>query len=146
MSVFIGIEGYTLPCGFILKELCIFYPNKEFDHFLFKSPDLTLTEADKRTIRYTTENLNELQYEDGHIPYDQIGEILNSVKDLIIYTYSEVAVKNLQKYLPTTVIKNIQHDGFIMPKTLPESGCFRKHCQRYCGKAKSIQIKNFMGY
>ena len=146
MSAFIGMEGYCLPSGFILKELCIIYPNNEFDHFLFKNPDLKLTKADKRTIRYTTEHLNELQYEDGNIPYEQIETILNSVKDFIIYTYSEIAVKNLQKYLPTTVIKNIQQYGFIMPKTLPESGCFRKHCQRYCGKAKSIQIKNFIGY
>ena len=146
MPVFIGLEGYTLPSGFILKELCIIYPNNDYDHYLFKKPSRDLTEVDKRTIRYATENLNELCYSDGYVAYNQIGDTLDPVKDDIIYTYSDVAVDVLQKYLPTTVIINIQTKKFKMPKELPKSACFRKHCQRYCGKAKAIAVKNFMGY
>ena len=144
MSVFIGIDGFTLPSGFILKELCIIYPNNEFDHFLFKQPGWTLTEADKRTIRYTTQNLNKLCYEDGHISYDHIEKILDTVKDVTVHTYSDIAVVFLQKYLPTTVIKNIQCQGFIMPRVLPDSNCFRKHVSRYCAKAKALEIQKFV--
>ena len=97
-----------------------------------------------RTFRYTTQNLNNLCYQDGFIPYDQIANILDSVKDVTIYTYSEIAVTILQRYLPTTVIKNIQNDGFNMPKILPDSGCFRQHCQRYCAKAKAFELKKFL--
>ena len=146
MPVFIGIEGYTLPSGFILKELCVMYPNNDYDHYLFKRPSVDLTEVDQRTIRYATEKLNELFYSDGFVTYNQIGDTLDPVKDDIIFTYSDVAVCVLQKYLPTTVIINIQSKDFKMPKTLPESGCFRKHCQRYCAKAKAIEVKKFMGY
>ena len=146
MPVFIGIEGYTLPSCFILKELCVMYPNNDYDHYLFKRPSVDLTEVDHRTIRYATEKLNELCYSDGFVTYNQIGDALDPVKDDIIFTYSDVAVCVLRKYLPTTVIINIQSKDFKMPKTLPESGCFRKHCQRYCAKAKAIEVKKFMGY
>ena len=105
MTAYIGIDGYTLPSGFILKEMCILYPNDEYDHYLFRNPGWQLTEADMRTIRYTTQNLNNLCYQDGFIPYDQIANILDSVKDDTICTYSEIAVTILQRYLPTTVIK-----------------------------------------
>ena len=54
MTAYIGIDGFTLPSGFILKEMCILYPNDEYDHYLFKNPGWQLTEADRRTIRYTT--------------------------------------------------------------------------------------------
>ena len=146
MPVFIGIEGYTLPSAFILKELCIIYPNNDYEHYLFQQPTLDLTKKDEQTVRYTSKYLNQLGYSDGYIEYNQIENTLTPVKDDIIYTYSDIAVCALQKYLPTTVIINIQNEGFVMPKTLPESGCFRKHCQRYCGKAKAIAVKNFMGY
>ena len=146
MPVFIGIEGYTLPSGFILKELCIIYPNDDWEQYLFQSPIVDLTEADERTIRYASKNLNGLGYSDGYIAYSQIGNTLDPVKDDTIYTYSDIAVCTLQKYLPTTVIINIQDKGFLMPKKLPDSGCFRKHCQRYCAKAKAIEVKKFMGY
>ena len=144
MSAFIGVEGYTLSSGFILKELCIFYPNAEYDHFLFKMPGWYLTDGDKRTIRYTTQMLNNLSYLDGKVQYEEIVNILDPVKDSIIYTYSEIAVTFLQRYLPTTVIKNIQHDGYTMPNALPNSGCFRKHCPRYCAKSKAMDVKNFV--
>ena len=105
MTAYIGIDGFTLPSGFILKEMCILYPNDEYDHYLFKNRGWQLTEANRRTIRYTTKNLNNLCYEDGFIPYEQIANILDSVKDVTICTYSEIAVTILQRYLPTTVIE-----------------------------------------
>ena len=144
MSAYIGIDGFTLPSGFILKEMTIIYPNHEYDHFIFKKPCWNLTEADKRTIRYTTQNLNQLCYEDGHVSYEQIGMILDSVKDITLYTYSDIAVTFLQKHLPSTVIKNIQCQGYTMPRELPNSNCFRHHASRYCAKSKARAIQKFV--
>ena len=123
---------------------CIVYPNNEFDHYLMKSPGWTLTAADKRTILYTTQNLNNLQFRDGKVPYEHLLNILDPINDTVIYTYGDAASAFLQKLLPTTVVKNLQRDGYVMPKQLPDSGCFRKHCARYCAKAKAIAIKDFV--
>ena len=88
MSVFIGLEGFTLPEEFVVKEICLIYPNDEYNHFLFKKPYGFLSEISKRTIRYTTQHLNNLSYEDGDIPYNLLPAILEKVKALTIYTYS----------------------------------------------------------
>ena len=144
MSCFVGVDGFTLPSGFLIKELCIIYPNDEYNHFLFQKPDWLLSEVSKRTIRYTTQHLNNLSYEDGDIPYSLLSFILQKIKDLKVYTYSEIAVKLLQHHLPTTAIENIQDQGYKMPPQLPNSKCFRKHNQRYCAKAKAIAIRNFV--
>ena len=144
MAAFIALEGFTLPSGFICKELCIIHPNNEFDHYLLKMPGLQLTEADRKTIRYTTQVINKLSYQDGKVPYEHILNLLDPVKDIVIYTFSDVAVRFLQMYLPTTVIKNIQNDGYVMPNNLPDSNCFRNHCSRYCAKSKARAIKQFL--
>ena len=31
MSVFVGVEGFTLSCGFLIKELCIICSNEEYN-------------------------------------------------------------------------------------------------------------------
>lgn len=146
MSVFVGMDGYTLPAGFILKELCMVYPNDEYNHFLFKKPDSLLSQISKRTVRYATQHLNNLSYEDGDIPYTLIPNILDKIKDLKVYTYSEIAQKFLQEILPTTNIENVQNLGYQMPAKLPDSKCFRSHNQRYCAKAKAIAVKKFMKF
>ena len=98
----------------------------------------------KIVMRDTTQNLNKLCYEDGHISYDHIEKILDTVKDVTVHTYSDIAVVFLQKHLPITVIKNIQCQGFIMPRMLPYSNCFRKHVSRYFAKAKALEIQKFV--
>ncbi|KAL5259993.1 hypothetical protein ACHWQZ_G010193 [Mnemiopsis leidyi] len=145
MQVYIGVDGFTLPCGFIVKEICFLYPNWEFCHLLFKPPaDQNLSDVDKRTIRYTTMNLNNLNYLDGDVPYNCLNDIIQSVQLYDVYTYSEVAMKFLQEMLPTTMITNIQTQGFEMPSTLPDPKCFRQHNHRYCAKAKAIEVKKFV--
>ena len=145
MEVYIGIDGFTLPSGFIAKEICFMYPNGEFCHLLFKPPvNQNLTRADERTIRYTTSNLNNLVYQDGDVPYECLNDILQTVQLYVIYTYSEVALRFLQSVLPTSIITNIQTQGFKMPSTLPDPACFRRHNCRYCAKAKAIAVKNFV--
>ena len=144
MEVYIAMEGFTLPSDFVLKELFELFPNGEYNHLLFLPPDIALTEADKRTVRYTTKNLNNISYFDGDVPYNQLHEILSKLRDYKIYTYSEVAVKTLQSHLPMTVIINIQDMGFKMPGQPEDPCCFRIHNHRYCAKAKGLAIKSFM--
>ena len=144
MNIFVGIEGFTLPSRFVIKELCIQYANEEFSHFLFKQPkDLKLSEIDERTIRFTTNKVNQLNFHDGDIPYEIIGEVLSRYREYTVYTYGDEAVHSLQKYLPTTVVLNVQGQGFKLPLELPNSFCGRTHRARYCAKAKSVAIKNF---
>lgn len=145
MSVFICVEGFTLPCGFILKELCAFYPNGEFCHFMFRAPEnQLLSNVEQRTVRYTTAYLNNLSFSDGELPYNCFPAALETFKMYNIYTYSDVGRKLLQNVLPTTVITNVQSLGFKMPSTLPDPGCCRVHNPRYCAKAKAIAIKDFV--
>ena len=145
MDVFIAMDGYTLPCGFILKELCLLFPNGEFTHLLLKPPaNQHLSEIDVRTIRYTTNNLNNLCYHDGDVPYECMQDVLKKVQICRIFTYSEVSQRLLQEILPTSMITNIQSLGFTMPSSLPDPSCFRTHNPRYCAKAKAIAVKRFV--
>lgn len=144
MTAFVGVEGYTLPCGYILKELCIVFPNNEFDHYLFMKPEWILSDLVRKTIRYTTQHLNNLSYEDGDVSLSQLPSILDKIKDIKVYTYGDAAVKLLQNCLPTTLIENVQDQGYKMPTQLPDSKCFRKHNSRYCAKSKALAIQDFI--
>ena len=124
---------------------------------MFAKPSWILTGRDLETVRYASSQLNGLHLYDGSIPYKEIGEILQSIRGYQIYTFSDLAVKTLRKYLPDTKkIKNIQDLGFEMPKELPNSHCFRSHNvldrkhyftsprYRYCAKAKAQEVRDFM--
>ena len=107
MEVFVGIEGFTLPSGFVAKEVCFLYPNWEFCHLLFKPPcDRHLSNIDRRTIRWTTNNLNNIFYQDGEVPYECLHDILKTLQLHTIWTYGEVAQRFLQDFLPTSIITN----------------------------------------
>ena len=157
MNAYVGVEGFSTKSGFILKELCIFYDGGEYDHYLFKEPSWTLTGRDLDAVHYVSSQLNGLHLYDGSIPYKDIVGILEGIKGYEIYTFSDLAVKTLRKYLPDTeTLKNIQGLGFEMPKQLPNSHCFRSHNvmdkkhsikssrYRYCAKAKAQEVMNFM--
>ena len=144
MNAYICVDGFTIPSTFVLKELFIQFANGEHNHLMFLPPNINLTEADRRTIRFTTKHLNNISYFDGDVPYSQLQPILHKLRDYKIYTYSEVALKTLQSYLPMTVIVNIQEFGFKMPAQLENPCCFRFHSYRYCAKAKAIAVKSFI--
>ena len=147
MEVFVGIEGFTLPSGFVAKEVCFLYPNWEFCHLLFKPPcDRHLSNIDRRTIRWTTNNLNNIFYQDGEVPYECLHDILKTLQLHTIWTYGEVAQRFLQDFLPTSIITNVQTLGYSMPSELPSPACFRQHNYRYCAKAKAIAVKNFIEF
>ena len=144
MDVYIGTEGFTLPNEFLIKEICVYFENNEYNHYLFKPPpNHRLTEVDERTIRYTTNRINGISYHDGDVPYGIMDEVLSRYREYTIYTYSQVALNLLQRALPTTVIINVQELGFKLPSELPDPVCCRQHPARYCAKAKAIAVKNF---
>jgi len=146
MDVYVGVEGYTLPTRFILKELAIIFPNTEYSQYLFEKPNnIVLSLQDEKTVRYATRHLNSLNYGDGDIPYIQIGPIISKLEHFNIYTYSDIASKLIQKFLPTTVVINTQDLGHKLSKQLPEPNCFRLHQNyRYCAKAKAVEVKDFV--
>lgn len=145
MNVYITTDGYTLPSGFIVKEICCMFINNEFNHYLVKPPmNRDLNDVDKRTIRYATKNLNNLSYHDGWFPYEKMDEIFWRFQEYHVYTYNDLTLKFIQNILPTTIVTNVQELGFQMPDVLPDANCFRSHNARYCAKAKCIAIKNFI--
>ena len=82
MNAYVGVEGFLTKSGFILKELCIFYDDERFDHYIFKEPTWTwgLTNRDLETIQYISSQLNGLHLYDGSIPYKEmrIGKSVHS--------------------------------------------------------------------
>ena len=145
MDVYVGVEGYTLPSGFIVKELCVMYTNNEFSHFLFEAPaDYYLSDSDKTTILFTTKYLNKLSYYDGDIPYTLLSSILHKLRQYKIYTYGQTSQKLLQGFLPTTIVVNLQSSGFAMSEFLQNPECGRIHPARYCAKAKTLAIQKFI--
>ena len=146
MNCYVGLEGFTLPIGYIIKELTIIFPNIEYNHFIFEPPkDLELSTCDQKPVRYASRHLNSISYTDGDIPYENIDPILKKITEYTVYTYSEVAAKMIQQSLPTTIVINTQDLGHQLPKELPNSDCFRLHNRfRYCAKAKAIAVKEFI--
>jgi hypothetical protein len=145
MSAYVGFEGYSTKSGFVHKELCIYYDTDRYDHYLFKKPEEKLSDADMVTVRWATCQLNGLDFEDGSIPYKEIDQILQKIENYQIYTFSEIAVNTLTRYIPNAPkIKNIQDFGFEMPQRLCFAYCFRPHLPRYCAKAKAKEVRKFM--
>lgn len=128
-----------------MKEITILFPNREYKHFIFEKPDcFKPTQQDYITIRYTTENLNQLSFSEGDTPYNTIESILTPYKNYKIHTYSDIFQSFLQNILPTTTIINIQTLGYKLPKKLPKANCFRNHNPRYCSLAKVKAVSNFV--
>ena len=146
MDVFVAFEGFTLPSGFIVKELTILHPNGEYNHYIIKKPNHTyLNKQEERTVRYVTRHIHGINYNDGDVPYEQLNTILQKLEEYTIYTYSTVAETLLHALLPTTVVIDVKELGHNLPKELPNPNCFRHHIKyRYCSKAKAIAIKNFL--
>ena len=145
MEVYIGLEGYMLPQGYIVKELVILHTNDEYDHYILEAPkDLVLSPKDSYTIRWVTKNLNQLSYSDGFIPYNALTRIFQGVCNMTIYTHGCIATDFIQKYLPTTIVINTHINGFKLPELLPAVECSRFHPARYCAKAKAKAIKDYV--
>lgn len=141
--IYFGVEGYTLPSGYIAKELVIMQKNGEYQHHILLPPNGELSHEDYRTIRYVTRNLNGLAYHEGTVPYHTLATILDTIKQHTIYTYGGTAKRFLEAHLPSTVVIDIQEHGYQMPKVLPTSNCPKHHTPRYCALAKARVVLQY---
>ena len=143
-NVYIGIEGFTLPNRFIVKELTILFDNHEFNHFLFEKPiNFQATKEERVSIKQTTSNHHGLNFTDGTTPYEKLDAILYRLHNCRVYCYGEHTKNLLQNYLPLTPVFNIHDAGFLMPETLPPSYCGRLHDGRTCSMSKALTVKSF---
>ena len=144
LSVFVGIEGFTLSEEFIVKELTLLYENGEFDHMLFSPPlHENYGASDLRTIIYITANVHGIPYRDGTMPYASLNEVLSNLQKFKVFCYGENTRQLLQNYLPFTSVVNITHKGFAMPQVLPKVWCGRNHVGRHCSMSKAMAVQSF---
>ena len=79
-KVYVGVEGFLLKSGYIVKELSYVYEDSRVDHYRFAVPDdLFLTPAEGITVRYVSKNLNGLSLHDNGVSYSQLGNILRQL-------------------------------------------------------------------
>ena len=110
-----------------------------------KKPEFELSKKDMASVRFVSCKLNGLKFNDGSVPYDEIKEILKKIGNRQIYTFGDIAVETLKKYIPNAPkIKNIQELGFKMSLEIPFQCCFRRHRPRYCAKAKAREVREFI--
>ena len=144
--VFVAVEGYSLPNGFVVKELTVIKNNSDVDHFIFMKPDVVFTAAETKTIAWTTKYLNGLKLTDGHIPYNTVPHIISQLSHSKIFCYGSLTTKFLRSIIPLGYIIDVQLKGFSLPKNLKDSHlrCGRSHPIRFCAMAKANAIKNFI--
>ena len=143
MNVFICMEGFQLGRLFVPKEVTVLSEGEEWRHFLLLPPTTTLSENDNRTIRYTTRNVHEITWTDGDIPHYSIHSILRKFQDSTIYTYGYSTTNYLRSVLPTTVIVDVQKEGYEMADVLPKKGCFLIHDPRHYSLAKAHAVRDY---
>ena len=79
-KVYVGVEGFLLKGGYIVKELSYVYEDARVDHYRFAAPDdLFLTPAEAITVRYVSKNLNGLSLHDNGVNYSQLETIIRQL-------------------------------------------------------------------
>ena len=79
-SVYLGLEGFMLAVGYIIKELSLVHESGDVDHYLFAPPEKqNLTSSECTTIRYVSKNLNGLSYNEGRVSYTELDNILDNI-------------------------------------------------------------------
>ena len=120
MDAYVAIEGFPLSCGYIVKELTILYPNNEYTHVIFQKPNIWLSQKDMRTVRYVSQHIHGLSFDDGDVPLSEFTNIISKLKEFTIHTYSLQSLQVLQAILPTTVIISIREKGYVLPQHLED--------------------------
>ena len=93
-AVYVGVDGFQLQNDWIVKELTLLFDNGEFNHTLFAPPiEYIIDNIDLQTIRYTTKQLNGLDYKDGNVCYTNLKDYISKLEGFKIYCYAE-ATKN----------------------------------------------------
>ena len=151
-NAYVGVQGFDLTNGFIVKEITVLYPNERRNmHHILKPPDsyyydFGINDQDKLTIRDTISSLHGIEYGEGDHDYDMLGSVLNKLEDHTVYTCGARAAKLLDgPFLGIDKVVNIYDMGYIMPNYLPNSDCGRVHEDyRYCSKSVATAVKNFI--
>ena len=143
MNIFVSMEGFQIGRAFIPKEVTILSEGEEWKHFLFLPPTMVLSSIDHRTIRHATRNLHQLTWTDGDVPYSMLYPILTKFRDSTVYTYGSSTTNFLKEALPTSVIVDVQKEGFEMPGILFKRCCFSTHDARQCSLVKAHAVKEF---
>lgn len=139
------MSGFQLGKQFVVKELSVLSSGDEWKHFIFAPPLQSLSESDRRTIRYTTKKIHHLNWTEGDVPYSASSSIIRKFDKCTIYTYGYTCTNYLRSLLPTTVIVDIQKEQeYTMPSIIPKKGCFCTHGARHCSLSKAAMIKAFM--
>jgi hypothetical protein len=142
----VTLEGFTLPSGYLVKELTILYTNNDYQHFHFKSPeDFAPTGSELRTIKYATSYLHQLPlYDRNPLPYSMLATIVTSLRDDTIVVAGSAAFNLIRDFLPFSRIIDIcESYNFKYPPALPPTHCFRNHQPRHCSLAKGQFISLF---
>ncbi len=142
----LALEGFTLPSGYLVKELSVCLENYEI-HFYFKAPtNFEPSAKDLQTIRYASKHVNHLTlHDDNVLPYEALDVILQSLASKTIYVAGNSAYQFVAAKLPTTLVFDISSVyNFKYPKELPDTTCAKRHGSRYCSLAKCLCIKQFM--
>ena len=147
-SMIVTLEGFTLPSGYVIKELtALNVSNDEYQHFHFNAPEnFKPTHTDLQTINYATRYLNQLSLsDDSLLPYAAITAILQNLVKHTIYVAGHSAYSFIKSHLPLSNIIDITSTlNFKYPKILNSADCFKTHRPRYCSLAKARCIKKFM--
>ena len=138
--VILTLEGFTLPSGYIVKELTIVFDDDSYQHFHFNAPkDFFPTAKDLRTINYVRRHLNGLSLSnDCLLPYTSINDILNNLSSCKIYVAGNSAHQFIMAYLPLNNIIDICREyNFKYPEELLPMDWFKQHKPRYCSHSKA---------
>jgi hypothetical protein len=79
------------------------------EYYLFRSP-YSLNELGGKSTwqnEFNFKNINGLKWEDGHIPYMELGNILDNLKDFTIVVKGQQKLKFLSKFLKEASIINL---------------------------------------
>ena len=144
LSVYVGVEGFTLPGRFIVKELTLMFSNGEFNHTLFEAPkDYCATTEDLVTIKYTTNFIHGLSFKEGDMPYIKLTDFIGRLDNCKVFCYGDNTRRLIQSFIPFTPVVDIRLDGYVMPTVLPSSNCGRNHAGRNCSMSKTFAVKQY---
>ncbi len=141
------LEGFTLPSGYLIKELTVCMDNGEMQHFHFEAPpNFYPSEMELRTIRFANKHLNQLSLHEGNLlPYSTIDDILQKMASNTVYVAGSAAFNLVSSKLPSTLVLDVcSLYNFKYPNELPYTSCMKRHRARYCSFSKCLFIKDFL--
>ena len=143
-TVYVGVEGFVLKTGFIVKQLSFLYEgNGEYENFLFSPPKMTLSASDLKTVNWCTKNLHNLDWDEGLIPYSSVQHIMNSLTNCHIVCHGHAAERFVRTMLPNTRVTDTTSLGHKLPTEVYHKTCGRRHAGRNCALSKAYYISTF---